>query len=194
MSGFRRIWWYPPLPVGARVCEIGYGAGDFQRAGQARGWIMSGMDPGRPPIHPACQVVSAEAFRWPVTPAYDAVVAWQVLEHLVDPVAVLQHVRRALRPEGYLVVSMPNGRCLERWLHGARWDGWRQEPENPLERHRWHWDARSLGRLLRATGFRVQRVLYQRIAKQLPGGLVTGTVLAALGLSSRMTVVARVAP
>ena len=191
MKDVRRIWWYPPLPVGATVFEIGYGHGHFIAAGRRRGWVMCGIDPGHPPP-PGCFAAqtTAEAYHWP-SGRFDAVVAWQVLEHLEDPAGVLASVRKALKPGGYLVASMPNTRCLERWLWGPKWDGWRLHEPNPLERHRSHWTARSLTALLEAAGFRVERVLYQRLAKQLPGGIVTGTLLAALGLSSRMTVVAR---
>ena len=188
-TGFRRIWWYPPLPIGARVFEIGYGAGHFQLAGRTRGWIMSGCDPGCQPPNGACLQVSAERLTWPHH-QYDAVVAWQVLEHLVDPTAVLHLARRALAPGGYLVASVPNRRSLERWVMGDRWDGWRLDEEG-YGRHRWHWDTRTFPALLRSCGFRVQKVMGQRQVKHLPGGIVTGTLLAALGFASRITVVAR---
>ena len=39
---------------------------------------------------------------------FDLVVAFEVLEHLTDPVAFLTQVRRVLRPSGRLLVSTPN--------------------------------------------------------------------------------------
>jgi 2-polyprenyl-3-methyl-5-hydroxy-6-metoxy-1,4-benzoquinol methylase len=39
---------------------------------------------------------------------FDVIVAADVLEHLRDPVAVLQRLRPFLRPDGHLVVSLPN--------------------------------------------------------------------------------------
>jgi len=41
-------------------------------------------------------------------PGFDVVVALEVLEHLVDPVAALAALRGALAPGGALVVSLPN--------------------------------------------------------------------------------------
>lgn len=191
---YRRIWWYPPLPRGARVFEIGYGQGHFLRAGERRGWEMSGIDAGHePPPGVRAYREMVEDHAWPRMPYYDAICAWQVIEHLDDPISVLQAAREALRPGGYLVLSTPNTRCVERWLWGRHWDGWRLHEPDPLERHRWHFHPRLMRLMLQASGYRVERILFQRLAKQLPGDLVTGTILAALGLSSRMTVVARVA-
>ncbi len=39
---------------------------------------------------------------------FDVVVCKDILEHLVDPLAVLCEVRRVLRDDGYVVISVPN--------------------------------------------------------------------------------------
>jgi 2-polyprenyl-3-methyl-5-hydroxy-6-metoxy-1,4-benzoquinol methylase len=187
-TGWRRIWWVPPLGRHARICEIGYGAGDFLEEANARGWRVAGMDPAptmtevRPWPLARCR---AEDYAWPQVPTFHAVVGWQTLEHLDDPATVLGKVRRSLRANGYLVVAVPNTRSLERWLMGERWEGW--SPGH----HKSFWNAKELSALLVASGFRVEHVLYQRQVKHLPGGIVMGTLLAALGLSGRMTLVAR---
>lgn len=63
-----------------------------------------------------CEVVSVPAGAAPVEmdlPAdaaqgFDVIVAVGVLEHLDDPLAVLQAARKHLRPEGYVVAAVPN--------------------------------------------------------------------------------------
>lgn len=47
--------------------------------------------------------------------AYDAVVCWNVLEHLDRPGAALENMLRALRPGGLLVVAVPNPWSLKGW-------------------------------------------------------------------------------
>lgn len=180
-SGLRRIWWLPPLPRGAQVFEIGHGAGQFREECRLRGWHWAGCDPHAERFGARCR---AEDFPFPIR-IYDAVVAWQSLEHLDDPGTVLRRALQALRPSGYLVVAVPNTRSLERYVMGDQWDGWQRGE------HKSWWDAKSLTALLRETGFHVERVLYQRQVKHLPGGFALGALLAAFGLSGRMTVVAR---
>ena len=40
--------------------------------------------------------------------SFDLVICWDVLEHLEDPGAALRNMRRALKPDGVMVLSLPN--------------------------------------------------------------------------------------
>ena len=40
---------------------------------------------------------------------FDAIVLGDILEHLKDPELVLEKIKKFLKPEGYLVISIPNG-------------------------------------------------------------------------------------
>jgi SAM-dependent methyltransferase len=51
--------------------------------------------------------------------SFDVVVAGELLEHLADPVAVVAHVTRALRPGGRFVGSVPNAFRLKSRLRYA---------------------------------------------------------------------------
>ena len=87
------------LPAGGRVLDWGAGSGAFMRAARAAGFEVHGFD------------VIEETARWlRATGAYsdnpgrfDAVTAWDVLEHLEDPAGLLAH----LRPGALLLVSIP---------------------------------------------------------------------------------------
>jgi SAM-dependent methyltransferase len=51
---------------------------------------------------------SAEDLPWPVeNGAFDCVVSFEVIEHLLQPVAMLQGASDALRPGGYLALTTP---------------------------------------------------------------------------------------
>ena len=43
---------------------------------------------------------------------FDIVVCKDILEHLLDPMAVVREVKRVLKTDGYLIVSVPNHFCL----------------------------------------------------------------------------------
>lgn len=174
-SGWRRVWVVPDLPRGSRVLEIGPGSGRFVAYGQARGWIMVTLN----------GVGAAERYT-PPAGGFDAVVGWQVLEHCLDPTAVLRMAAVALRPRGQLLLSTPNVRSVGRWLFGARWSDW----QIPL--HLWHFSPTTLRRLVTRAGFRVERVAHQRIFKGVSGRAsdVLGAVVAACRVSERITLVA----
>ena len=105
--------------VGAskRVLDIGCWTGDLGRVLVKRGCHVSGVE-----IDPVAaekardvlqEVVVADLNTRPPSTlfapgSFDAVVLADVLEHLVDPVAVLADAARLLTPHGRVVVSIPN--------------------------------------------------------------------------------------
>ena len=54
-------------------------------------------------------------------PASRAIVLWHVLEHLLEPWAVLERAVDSLEPEGVLALSTPNPRSLQFRLVRTRW-------------------------------------------------------------------------
>jgi len=101
-----------------RVLELGPAAGAVTRALADRGCRVVGIevDPeaARHLEGVAEAVVVGDLADPEVVAAvaddegFDVVLAGDVLEHLPDPLAVLRACRRALRPGGYVVVSLPN--------------------------------------------------------------------------------------
>jgi predicted SAM-dependent methyltransferase len=77
----------------------------------------------------------------------DLVVLWHVLEHLDDPHGALRQVRRWLRPEGRLVVALPNLASLQARIGGDRWF------HQDVPRHRTNFTVAGVDRLLRRSGF-----------------------------------------
>jgi SAM-dependent methyltransferase len=78
---------------------------------------------------------------------YDVAVLSNVLEHALDPVDMLRHVRRILRPGGEVWISCPNAASWLRALFGRRWINWH------VPFHIVHFTEASLSRALAAGGF-----------------------------------------
>jgi SAM-dependent methyltransferase len=102
-----------PQP-GDRLLEVGCGTGIFLAAAKARGWEVEGMDYSNEAVR-----ASADVHGMPVRQgtlesldfepgAYKAIVAWEVVEHMVDPLRFLKRVRSLLRPDGVFASSVPN--------------------------------------------------------------------------------------
>lgn len=78
---------------------------------------------------------------------YDVAVLSNVLEHALDPVDMLRHVRRILKPGGEVWISCPNAASWLRALFGRRWINWH------VPFHIVHFTESSLSRALTAGGF-----------------------------------------
>jgi hypothetical protein len=73
-----------------------------------------------------------------------------VLEHVIDDENTLNTLRKMLRPQGRLIVAVPNFGCLSLKLLKNHW-GWLQVPV-----HIRHYTFSSLNRLLDRCGFEVE--------------------------------------
>lgn len=62
--------------------------------------------------------------RLPAT-SIDVIILSCVLEHEIDPVALLDGCRERLAPDGVVVVKVPNYACFSRRLRRRRWCGYR---------------------------------------------------------------------
>jgi 2-polyprenyl-3-methyl-5-hydroxy-6-metoxy-1,4-benzoquinol methylase len=82
----------------------------------------------------------------PATP-YDVAVLSNVLEHALDPKAMLSSVRRLLQPKGQVWITCPNSRSWLRARFGPSWINWH------VPFHIVHFSPQSLKHLLAKTGF-----------------------------------------
>jgi 2-polyprenyl-3-methyl-5-hydroxy-6-metoxy-1,4-benzoquinol methylase len=99
---------------GRRVLDVGAADGIVSRRLTERGWRVTGIE-GDPALAqagaPHCErMITANLNREipDMTGPFDAIVYGDVLEHLIDPRRVLVELDRALGPEGFVVISVPN--------------------------------------------------------------------------------------
>ncbi|MBM3287614.1 MAG: SAM-dependent methyltransferase [Candidatus Eisenbacteria bacterium] len=92
-----------------RVLDIGCGEQPFRPLFEGRVDRIWGMDhPGTP--HPKSRTeVFGSALALPFRAAsFDAAVCFQVLEHVPEPLALLQEARRVVAPGGHLILTAPH--------------------------------------------------------------------------------------
>lgn len=89
----------------------------------------------------------------------DCVVCNDVLEHLVDPWAVLKQIRTVLQPGGCVVSSIPNVRHFPVFKKYAFYADWQYEKWGVLDRtHLRFFTKSSISRLFSESGFRAHRI------------------------------------
>lgn len=116
---------------------------------------------------------------------FDAVTLWHVLEHTPNPIVELLTIRNLLKPEGRLIIQVPNFGSFQARLHKERWRGL------DLPYHLFHFTSYTLervadeagfckvdaefemlyrpSRIFSAVGIRPHSWLYQRFARILSG-------------------------
>jgi len=149
-----------------RVLEVGCGAGDTVAALANHGFDAWGIDISPRAIelatraHPDCSFTahSVEDLPWPVSESsVDAVVAFEVIEHLIRPRRLLEGAHAVLSVGGHVALTTPYHGLLKNLALAVL----------AFERHfdvegdhiRFFTD-RELRRLLEETGFRVERVAH----------------------------------
>lgn len=117
------------LPPAAKVLDAGCATGDFVAFAQSR-FDMWGLDVSQFAVEEARRKAPAVAHQLHAGfveqqnygPAkFDAIVLWDVLEHLWDPVATCRSLLEALRPGGYFIVSTPNIGAPTARIMKTRW-------------------------------------------------------------------------
>ncbi len=145
-------------PAGGRVLDVGCGNGGFLLRMKRRGFRVEGTEwtaasATRVPAEAGVPVHVGDLLTLDLPErAFDLVTLWHVFEHLRRPDATLQRIARLLKPGASLLLSLPNAESIQAARFGTAW--FHHDPP----RHLFGFGPRSLGDLLRQTGFEVVSV------------------------------------
>lgn len=99
---------------GVKLLDVGCGEGAFLDVAQKAGWEVSGTELSSYAAKYARDILGADIFCGQLFEAqfadrsFDVVTMWHVLEHVTNPKRYLAEVKRVLRPDGLLVIAVPN--------------------------------------------------------------------------------------
>ena len=118
------------LAEGGQLLDLGCGSGGFLLEMQRLpGWRVQGIEVNhkmaefdREQLGLDVRAGTLEEAQLPAA-SLDVVTMWDVLEHLPDPLATLQEIRRILKPSGLLISSSPNAASLDARIFGRYWIG-----------------------------------------------------------------------
>ena len=148
----------------ARLLDAGAGRGRFLAAAAAAGYDAHGIEPSDRGI------VAVREKRLDVRQAtiedaeidersVDIVTLWHVLEHVEHPAVALRRIHDWLRPDGGLIVGVPNLDSWQARLGGPRWY------HLDVPRHRSHFTPAGITILLMESGFEPVRTRHM-VAEQ----------------------------
>jgi 2-polyprenyl-3-methyl-5-hydroxy-6-metoxy-1,4-benzoquinol methylase len=96
---------------------------------------------------------------------FDCITMWWFLEHTHSPTSVLKEAKRILTRDGIVVIGIPNGQSIGRYLFREKWYAY----DTP--RHLYIFSPRTIQQLLQKTGFKVVGVKYDYSTWDLMGSL-----------------------
>jgi SAM-dependent methyltransferase len=152
-----------------RLLDVGCGSGAFLKEMKQRGVDAAGFEFSADAAACARDASGAEVRAGAslgeagYTPgSFDVITLFHLLEHVPAPYTLIADVRRLLSPNGCLIVQVPNIQSWQARLFGSRWYGL------DVPRHVVNYSNRSLERLLRECGFRIQRVRHFNLRDNAP--------------------------
>jgi 2-polyprenyl-3-methyl-5-hydroxy-6-metoxy-1,4-benzoquinol methylase len=112
-----------------RLLDIGCGNGTFLDRMRSLGWDVRGIEVDHKAARIAEKVFNIPVFVGTLEEAHhpaaslDAITMNHVIEHVHDPIALLQECYRILRPQADLIVVTPNVKSLGHARFGQHWRG-----------------------------------------------------------------------
>lgn len=148
---------FEPYRTTNRILDFGCGAGFFLEEARALGWEVFGNEYSGHALELALgkgldvRAGSLADARFPGQ-HFDVVTAFEVFEHLRDPIPEAAELARLTRTGGLLYATTPNFNSLSRRLLGPRW--------NVIEypEHLCYFTPKAIAHWLRAAGFRQQGI------------------------------------
>lgn len=142
------------LAPSSTLLDVGCGSGEFLAYMAHCGHRAEGVEPS-----PTARAKAQAASGCTVTASLDLVegaerfavaTMWHVLEHFDDPGQCLKRLYALMKPEGYLLIAVPDRESWDARHYGPHWAAW----DTP--RHLWHFRRKDLRRLLELHGFEVR--------------------------------------
>ena len=142
-------------PLKGRLLDIGAGTGDFLVMAKNNGWETTGFEPSSKArgIAESKGVGFIEQLSDIENHAVDVVTMWHVLEHVPDIEQHIAELKRIVKPEGVIIIAVPNYKSFDAQHYGAFWAAY------DVPRHLWHFSKTSIKMLFGRQGIDLVKIL-----------------------------------
>ena len=143
------------------LLDIGCGDGGFISLLASKGWRVFGTEIASENSHinaapdyicrkeiTDCKLADAD---------FSIVTMWHSLEHFVEPLKYLKEVARILKPDGILLLEVPNFNSWQSKIFKNNWF------HLDVPRHVFHYDKKSLELILKKADFKILKISYNSL-------------------------------
>ncbi len=148
---------------GRWLLDIGCGDGSFLLAAKDAGWDVMGTEMNPEPARGLGLDVKVGIDQVPLEPQFDCVTMWHSLEHMWDINSTLARIAELLKPDGRLLIAVPDNGGLQAKIFRHRWF------HLDVPRHLYHFDANSLAYCVKSAGYAIVRQWHQELDYDLLG-------------------------
>ena len=138
-----------------RILDIGAGTGDFLIVAKNDGWQTVGIEPSdrAKGIAIGKGISFVENTTELENQSFDVITMWHVLEHVPDLDFQIKELKRLLKPEGTLIVAVPNFKSFDAKHYGTYWAAF----DVPI--HFWHFSKKAIQMLFEKENMKLEKVL-----------------------------------
>lgn len=142
-------------PAKGRILDIGAGTGDFLVMAKNSGWDIIGLEPSpkAKAIAQAKGVTFLEELSQMPNHSADVITMWHVLEHVPDIETQITELKRILKPDGTIIVAVPNFKSYDAQHYGKYWAAY------DVPRHLWHFSKTAIKVLFEKQGMELIKIL-----------------------------------
>jgi 2-polyprenyl-3-methyl-5-hydroxy-6-metoxy-1,4-benzoquinol methylase len=142
-------------PSKGLILDIGAGTGEFLSVAQKDGWKTIGVEPSdkAKAIAKSKGVSFVENTSELESNSCDVISMWHVLEHVPNLDEQIKELKRLLKPNGTLIVAVPNFKSFDAKHYGNFWAAY----DVPI--HFWHFSKKAIELLFAKENMNLQKVL-----------------------------------
>ncbi len=140
------------------LLDFGCGTGDFLQIARENNWNISGIEPNEKARHIANQKTNNNVFEVAhlskfQSNSFDVITLWHVLEHLPKPNEQLSVLNYLLKPNGTLIIAVPNYKCYDAIYYKEFWAAF------DVPRHLWHFSQIAISKLAAQESLKITKTL-----------------------------------
>lgn len=140
------------------LLDIGCGTGDFLETALNANWTITGIEPNAQARTIANSKTNNAVFQTEylhqLNPnSFDVITLWHVLEHLPDLEHQIKLVKSLLKPNGTLVIAVPNYKSYDAQHYKNFWAAY------DVPRHLWHFSKTAISELVKKENMKLVQTL-----------------------------------
>jgi len=127
------------------ILDIGAGTGEFLEAFEPKHWTKSAIEPS-PKFQSEFQKKDINLIKHlhPIQEnSFDVITLWHSLEHIPNLTDTIQNLKRVLKPNGIVIVAVPNHNSYDAKYYKNYWAAW------DVPRHLWHFSREGLKKVFK---------------------------------------------
>lgn len=138
-----------------KILDIGAGTGDFLLIAKNDGWQTVGVEPSERAkgIAKSKGISFVEEITELENHSFDVISMWHVLEHVPDLEKQINELKRLLKPNGTLIIAVPNFKSYDAKYYGKFWAAY----DVPI--HLWHFSKTAIKLLFEKEKMKLEKIL-----------------------------------